>query len=133
MRGNHEGLPEILDAYEKDGHYFGVVQVEVEGKSIAFEIGIASTGYQALRKVFQERPFETKAASAYRYFFVPTVHRLLEPGIAEFQVRIEQGRDGRQFRFKGPQALVTNLVWFFELKDLKTAAHLRQVPPRSGV
>ena len=27
MRDNHEGLPEIIDAYELDSHVFGVAQV----------------------------------------------------------------------------------------------------------
>ena len=120
-------MPEIVDAYTRDGQYFGVVRVEIGDKSGKFEIGVASDGYRALRRVLQERPFETTTAGSYRYFFVPFVRRLQEKGLIEFAVRIEQGREGRQFEFRGPEPLVANLMWFFKLKDFESAAHLRQV------
>jgi hypothetical protein len=133
MRDNHEGLPEILDTVERDGNYFGVVQIGSEENLVAFEFGIDSSGYRALRRVLQTKPFETLGSGACRYYFVPSVRRLPESGHAEFEVRIEQGSDGRQFTFKGSLGLVANLMWFFELKDLASAAHLRQVSARPRV
>ena len=133
MRHNHEGMPEILSAYEKDGSYFGIVQVEIESKSIAFEFGVDVSGYRALRRVLQERPFETTAASPYRYFFVGSYGPTEETEVLKFEVRIEQGREGKQFPFKGPPALLSNLFWFQALEDLTDAAHLRRVVPSPGV
>jgi hypothetical protein len=51
MRDNHEKLPEILDAFERDGNYFGVIQIGSEDNLVAFEFGIDSSGYSALRRV----------------------------------------------------------------------------------
>lgn len=130
VRDNHEGLPEILDAFERDGGSFGVIQIESEDNLVAFEFGVDTSGYRALRRVLQTRPFESLATGACRYYFVPSVRRLPDSEAAEFDVRIEQGNNGRQFTFKGPLGLVANLQWFFELKDLSTAMHLRQVSPR---
>ena len=66
MRDNHEGLPEILDAFERDGLYYGVIQVRIGGGFHAFEIGVDPGGYRALRRVLQGRPFETAPGCAYR-------------------------------------------------------------------
>ncbi len=134
MRDSHDGLPEILDAYEIDGSHFGVVQVQVDGRPCAFEFGVELGSFRALRRILQERPFETIAADTYRYFFVfvPDVPIAgdQEPEKAKLHIRIEQGHRGRQFHFVGPRALFANLSWFFQLEDLKSAAHLKQVEPR---
>ena len=53
--------------------------------------------------------------------------------MAEVWVRIEQNRIARQIAFEEPKTLVVNLLWFFYLKDLKSAAHLKQVTPRPDV
>ena len=37
MRDNHDGYPELLDAYEREGSYFGAVRVIVTGEVAAFE------------------------------------------------------------------------------------------------
>ena len=40
MRDNSRGMPELLDAYERDGNCFAVVQIIVSRESVAFEFGI---------------------------------------------------------------------------------------------
>ena len=40
MRDNHEGYPELLDAYERDGLYFGAVRLIIAGEVAAFEFGL---------------------------------------------------------------------------------------------
>jgi hypothetical protein len=44
MRDNHDGNPELLDAYEREGSYFGAVRVIVAGEVAAFEFGLANVG-----------------------------------------------------------------------------------------
>ena len=129
MRDNHEGMPEIVDAYERDGHYFGVIQVRLEDEAAAFEIGVEASGYKTLRRILQSRPFETTDFAPYRYFFGVRMTRLPDSEDVEFDIRIEQGKNGRQFSFKGPHVLVANLIWFFELKNLESAKHLRIITP----
>ena len=111
-------MPEILDAFERDGMYYGVIQVEIERDRLAFEFGVHVGGYRALRRVLQERPYHATTSGPYRYFIAPGVSRDPESKRARFWVRIEQGRTGRQFAFDGPDTLVANLMWFCELKDL---------------
>jgi hypothetical protein len=134
MRDNSEGLPEILDPVERDGHYFGVAQVVLNAEPLAFEFGVDAEGFKALRKILQLRPFENNDAGAYRYFFVPSVRRLgPESDQAEFSIRVEQGREGRQFPVSGPRSLVANLMWFTELKSAEAANHLRRAASRPEV
>jgi hypothetical protein len=51
LRDNHEGMLEIVTAYERDGFYFGVVRVQTPSETAAFEFGVAHEGYLALRKI----------------------------------------------------------------------------------
>ena len=53
---------------------------------MAFEFGIDLSGYRALRRVLQTKPFETLGAGACRYYFVPSVCRLPDSEVAEFEV-----------------------------------------------
>jgi hypothetical protein len=68
MRDNHEGMPEIVDAQEKNGHYFGFVQLERAGERKCFRFGISLDGYSALRRALQLRPFDQLAGLQHRYF-----------------------------------------------------------------
>ena len=45
MRDNHEGYPELLDAYERDGLYFGAVRLIIAGEVAAFEFGLDKRGF----------------------------------------------------------------------------------------
>lgn len=130
MRENHDDLPEILDAYERDGFCFGVVGIGSNDEQKAFEFGVDLEGYRVLRRILQERPTKQTGIRTCRYYFVPSVRRLAEQGRIEFDIRIEDGREGRQFSFIGPQALVSNLMWFFELKGLNGTEHLKVVLPK---
>ena len=130
-RDNHEGMPEIVAAYERDGHFFGVVQVMLDGEPHAFEFGVDNPGYLALRNVLQFRPFDMLPGVPYRYFFGGGLGRLgQEGGPVRFDVRVEQGRDAKHFEFEGPWELGANLRWFMELRRHEDATHLRRVKPR---
>jgi hypothetical protein len=123
MRDNHEGMPEILDAFEKDGHYFSIVRLEHNGQERRFRFGVSHHGYLALKRVFELRPFSTMPGLVCRYFFVPSYCRLDESHMM-MTVRVEQGRDGKQMEIEAPRDLVANLKWFIELDDWQKAEHL---------
>ena len=126
MRYNHDALPEIVETFERDGRFFGVVQVKLNGLWMAFEFGVLEPGYRALRRVLQERPYENADAGRYRYLFVPKVsHPTGSP--FQFAVRIEQGRNGREFWFDGNRELISSLMWFFQLEDPSDAQHLKML------
>jgi hypothetical protein len=128
MRDNHLGMPEILNAYERDGFYFGVVRIAVSEETAAFEFGVDYSGYLALRRVLQKHPFSDLPGIEYRYFFAGSYGRKKrreEP--VTFDIRIEQGDDARKFKFDGPTTLVSNLRWFESLKDLRDTSALKRL------
>lgn len=134
-RDNHEGMPEIVAAYERDGYFFGVVQVMLDGAPHAFEFCLDKPGYRSLKQVFQFRPFDALPGILYRYFFTGSVSRSVDESGAmgapiRFYVRVEQGRNAKVYAFEGPLELVANLRWFFELRRPDDAAHLRRVKLR---
>ena len=128
MRDNHLGMPEILNAYERDGFHFGVVRIVVYEETAAFEFGVDQAGYRALRKVLQKHPFSNLPGIEYRYFFTGGYGRKKlgeEPVV--FYIRIEQGIDAGKFEFEGPTTLVSNLRWFQSLKDLRDTSALKRL------
>lgn len=134
MRDNHEGLPEIIDAYDREGTFFGVAQVKLSDEFYAFEFGIDDAGYHALRQIIQLHPFDHLPGLQHRYFFVPSVRRIGKShDLMEFAVRVEQGSNGKQFQVKGPESLISNLMWFFKLRRPEDAAQLRQVEARRDI
>ena len=56
MRDNHEGLPEILDAFQDGEHYFGLVQLERPREQRRFRFGLSRDGYLALKRALHLRP-----------------------------------------------------------------------------
>jgi hypothetical protein len=127
MRDNHDGYPELLDAYERDGLYFGAVRVTVAGEAAAFEFGVEQRGYVSLKQILQTRPFDP--LGKHRYFFKGNFSkREPDSDTVRFGVRIEQGANGKSFEnFSGPLSLVSNLLWFQSLKDLQNTAVLKRV------
>ena len=132
MRDNHEGMPEIIDAFEKDGQYFGIVGIQVSSESKQFQFGISSDGYRALRKILQLRPFDTMPGVKQKYFFAGSYGRI--PSSSEFRtdVRVEQSREGKNLEVRVPKDLLSNLVWFATIKDFGEAAHLAEANPRAS-
>jgi hypothetical protein len=127
MRDNHDGYPELFGAYERDGLYYGAVRVTVANETVAFEFGIDKRGYLSLKRILQSRPFEPRGQ--YRYFFTGGFSkRDLASNMVTLCVRVEQGRNGKNFDFDGPTSLVSNLLWFQSLKDLDSTASLKRLP-----
>ena len=126
MRHNHPGYPELLDAYEREGSYFGVVHVIVAGEGATFEFGLDERGYRSLKRVLQSRPDGPRGQ--YRYFFRGKFSkREATSDTVRFSVRIEAGANGKGFDFEGPASLVSNLLWFQSLKDLQATSSLKRV------
>lgn len=132
MRDNHEGMPEIVDAFEKDGQYFAIIGIQVSSESKQFQFGISANGYRALRKILQLRPFDTMPGVKQRYFFAGSYGRI--PASSEFRtdVRVEQSRQGKKVEVRVPKDLLSNLVWFSTIRDFAEAAHLPEVNLRAS-
>lgn len=127
MRDNHEGMPEILDALETDGQYFGVVGIEIGGESRRFRFGVSQSGYRALKRVLQLRPFDSLPGLGHRFYFAEAYWKLEDSSDCGMKVRVEQGKNGKQVDVRVPKDLLANLRWFAELKDFSEAAHLPEV------
>jgi hypothetical protein len=127
MRDNHDGYPELLDAYQREGSHFGAVRVIVGGEAAAFEFALDERSYLSLKRILQSRPFEPRGQ--YRYFFRGSFSkRESASDTVKFGVRIEQGANGKGFDFEGPTSLVSNLLWFQSLKDLGPTSPLKRLP-----
>jgi hypothetical protein len=126
MRDNHDGCPELLDAYERDGLYFGAVRVTVAGEAAAFEFGVEQRGYVSLKQILQTLPFDPLGKHSY-FFKGNFSKREPDSDTVSFGVRIEQGANGKGFDFDGPVSLVSNLLWFQSLKDFQAAGALRRL------
>jgi len=124
MRDNHEGMPEIIDAFEKDAQYFGVVGIEVSGLYKKFQFGVSQAGYRALGKILQLRPFDIMPGVKHRYYFAGSYGRIPDSSDFKTYVRVEQGKDGKQVDVRVPKDLLANLRWFSEIKDFSEVAHL---------
>lgn len=127
MRDNHDGMPEIVDAFEDDGQYFGVVGVEIGGESRKLRFGVSQAGYRALKRVLQAHPFDSLPGLKHRYYFAEAHWNVEDSSDCGMRVRVEQGRNGKQFDVRAPKDLLANLGWFAELKDFSEAAHLPEV------
>lgn len=129
MRDSHDGYPEILNPYERDGQYFGVVHVVHPSESATFEFGVSAAGFSALTRIRNTRPFDSMPATPYRYFFCGSFLGATQPeqDVFSFDVRIEQGSTAKNFEFKGPKALLANLLWFQELTSFASASHLKRL------
>ena len=132
MRDNHEDLPELISAFERDGNYFGEISMTIKNETRTYEFVLTPQAYRAFKKMTSTRPFDTTPGLKYRYFFVPKVGGTYGAETRTIAVRIEEGKKGKNFDVEAPVSLIANLMWFFELKDFSEAAHLKETPkPRT--
>ena len=127
MRDNHEGLPEIIKAYERDGYYFGEVSLTIAGSTKNFEFGLDLESYKAIIRILSLRPFDQMPSVEYKYFFSPTGRWSKDRKKTYCYIRIEQERQGKGFEVEVPKSLFANLKWFFQVKDFKELAYLREI------
>ena len=132
MRDNHEGMPEIVDAFKDDEQYFGVLAIEINGVSKKFRFGVSRQGYLTLKRVLQLRPFDMMPGLKHHYYFAGGSFRLvnvetLELGNCEITIRVEQDKNGKEVSMPAPKELMQNLNWAKQMKDFSEAAHLPEV------
>ena len=127
MRDNHKGMPEIINTFEKQSQFFGIVRIEVSGIYKTFQFGVTDAGHKALKRVLQLRPFGNMAGVEQRYFFARSYYKIAGGSECRAYFRVEQGKDGKQVEIELPKELLANLIWFAEIKDFSEAAHLPEV------
>jgi hypothetical protein len=128
MRDNHGGLPEIIDAYERDGQYFGCVTLTIGAHSKTYEFGIDQMSYTAIKKILNLRPFEHMPGVKYRYFFSPKAGRRAPYSSKTFcSIRIEQEKKRKEFEIDAPETVIANLMWFVEVKDFNELSYLHEI------
>ncbi|MBK8466136.1 MAG: hypothetical protein IPL32_09915 [Chloracidobacterium sp.] len=119
MRDNHDGMMEFLDAFEKEDHFFTVVDF----RSRRFQFGVWQPGYRTLRKVLQLRPFDMMPGRKYRYFYAGSGKRGGQDNFVMW-IRIELDRDATKEEVAIPKDLHANLLWFSRLETIEEAAYL---------
>jgi hypothetical protein len=127
MRDTHEGMPELLAAFERDGGHFGTARVTLSGDTRDIEFGVPLEEYRALRHILQTRPFDPLSTLPCRYFIAGSIGRAGEH-TGKVDIRIEQGREGRHFPFEMPLSLARNFYWFAQLRKFSDASHLHVTP-----
>ena len=128
MRYPLNKFPEIVDAYARDNLYFAAIRLIRLDSDRVFELGISEASYRALRRLFQLRPFDKLPGIKYRYFFDSCHSRRDDPNRCIGTIRIEQGRDARNFQVELPEHLIANLLWFYEMESHVPASHLHSWP-----
>ena len=127
MRDNHQGMPEIIDAFKKNNYYFGVIGIKINGIYKTFQFGISHKGYLALKRILQLRPFDTMPGLKYRYFYAKSYGKAMDGRDCEMSIRVELGKKGKEVEVLVPKELISNLIWFSELKSFNEAAHLTEL------
>ena len=128
MRDNHEGYPEIVRAYERDGQYFGAVRLDRSGETATVEFGVSAAGYSALKRILSARPFDSLPGVPYRHFFCGS-YTSSKPGqdVFAFAIRVEQGETAKNVQFEGPKTLLASLLWFQRLESLGETSALKRL------
>jgi len=128
VRDNHEGMPEVLRTYERDGMYFGVVRLHTASDSAAFEFGVEKAGYLAIKRILECRPFASMPGVRHSFYFTGNYTReKLGREPVKIGIRVEAGTNGKNFYFDCPTTLANNLRWFIEMQPLREADALRRV------
>jgi len=128
MREDVRKHPQLVDAYHRGDHFFAAIGLHREESDRVFELGISARSYEALKRVLNFRPFSTMPGVAYQRFFLPIYGRN-DGDTASVEIRVEQGHDGKAFRFDWPKELIANLLWFDQMTDFRPASHLRSWAP----
>jgi len=126
MRNHHKGLPEIITAFERVGHSFGVVSISISGARKKYEFEIDPESCQAIKRLLNMKPFGRKRGIKYHYYYSPGSERSDDSSRTYCQVRIEREDSGKEFEVEAPKSLIDMLIWFFQVKDLKELSHLRE-------
>jgi len=123
MRDNHDGMLELIRAFEKDSHYFAIVEKDWGLETRTYQLGVSRKAYLVLQRIFQTRTFDMMPGLQYRYFYAGSCRPLDSKTDLVF-VRIELGRNSKTKQFEIPKELHANLLWFSQLENAYDAAYL---------
>lgn len=123
MRDNHEGMPELIKAFEMDGHYFVLIEIDWKPQKKRYQFGVSRKSYLILQRILQTRTFDMMPGLKYRYFYAGSSHPL-DFSTASMFVRIELGRDSTEREFEIPKELHANLLWSSQLSDPEDTSYL---------
>jgi hypothetical protein len=128
MRDNHEGLPEIINTYERDSLYYCSISIKIGSDTKTFEFGIDQESFKAIKRILGMQPFEKMPGIKYIYFFCPVAGRKSTDLTKYFcHIRIEQEKRGKEFEVAAPEQLIANLMWFFKAKNFNELAYLPEI------
>lgn len=130
MRDNHEGMPELIRAFEKEGHFFALVKKDWGAQSTTYQFGVSRKAYLILQRILQTRTFDLMPGLKYRYFYSGSCRPLDSKNDLMF-VRIELGRDSKTKEFAIPKELHANFLWFSQLGRPEDAAYLEVIYDKS--
>lgn len=125
MRDTHDMMPEIIDALEQNGSFYGIIQLQHHAESRRYQISLTQASYLSLKIILNQRPLSTMPGVPYRCFFAPVWFKTTQ-GKQAMAVRVEQGRDSKQIDVEVTQELAAILAWFYELQDWGEAEYVRQ-------
>ncbi len=125
MSNLHKSRPEIYGAFEKNGHYFGIVSFLIAGVKKEYEFEVDEASYLALKRLRNMKPYGRKRELKYHYYFSPGGERS-ETGKTYCQVRIERENQGKEFEIEAPETLIATLTQFSQVKDFKELSHLKK-------
>jgi len=69
MRDNHKGMPEKIRAFEHDGHFFAIIEIDWNSLTRRYQFGISRKSYLVFQIVLQTRTFDMMPGLKYRYFY----------------------------------------------------------------
>lgn len=114
---DHDGLPELLSGYERDGQYVGVVQLDSGARPHRYELALRGKAKDVFSNVLRMRPFRTGSGPC-RFFFVPDPGRGgPRDGEAELLIRVEGDAETEDVSLNAPAPLVAALDWLHGLRD----------------
>jgi hypothetical protein len=127
MRDNSKGLPEIIKVFSSSGNFFAYIKIIIDNIAKVFEIGLNSESFLYLNKMFSVRPFDNRPGIIYKYYFVPSIRHNAKDNKYFSHIFIEQGNNKKQFEIELNKEIISNLKWFFELKDFNGTSHLKEI------
>lgn len=120
MRDRDENSLEFIDAFEKDDHFFAIVQFHRR----RFQFGVSRGGYLAIKRAMQVRPFDLMPGVKYRYFYSGSCKAAVDGNQYKMDVRVEMDRNATTESLEIPRDLHANLLWFIRLENISEASYL---------
>lgn len=124
MRDNSDRMPELVRIVDRDGRPTGVVRISIAGESRTLELPLTPAARSGFLKILNLRPLDQMPGQPHRYFFARRAQRL-KPGSdadAVVAVRVEVGRDVKNFEVTVPYEFAANLMWLSDLEDWSEVA-----------